>query len=184
MIDHAKIAKAEEYYAKVGFQKIDVPWIVGREAYQATFPLTGNFPYFTLGGFLPASGEQCFVQLLLDGRLPQGKYQCTTPCFRDELEEDELHLPYFYKVELIEVTDEAGRYMELAHIAFDYFTQYCSVEYEYLPAEQTDIIEHYTGIELGSYGRRHYKGLVWNYGTGLAEPRLSQVLAKIQPDQK
>ncbi len=178
MINHTMIADAERFYAERGFVKIDVPWIVDRKAYQATFPLTGNFPYFTLGGFLVASGEQSFVQLILDGELPPGKYQCTTPCFRDELEQDELHLPYFYKVELINFTSKAGSYAELANIAFDYFSRYCSVEYEYLHGEQTDIIEHNTRIELGSYGRRQYNGIVWDYGTGLAEPRLSQVLAK------
>ena len=30
------------------------------------------------------------------------------------------------------------------------------------------------GVELGSYGRRNHGGLNWVYGTGVAEPRLSQ----------
>ncbi|MFO0862450.1 MAG: hypothetical protein U0516_01905 [Candidatus Saccharibacteria bacterium] len=181
MIDHTKIAAAEAYYEAAGFKKIDVPWVVCREAYEATFP-EGSFPFFTLGGFLPASGEQSFLHLILNNELSEGRYQCTTPCFRDEAY-DELHLPYFYKVELIEITNQPTSFMELAYIALGFFTGYCKTKYQYFPYEQTDIVEHYTGIELGSYGRRHYKGLMWNYGTGLAEPRLSQVLAKILPNQ-
>lgn len=184
MIDHTKIAAAEAYYEAAGFKKIDVPWVIDRQAYQATFP-EGRFPFFTLGGFLPASGEQSFIQLLLDGKLSPGRYQCTTPCFRDESEYDEIHLPYFYKVELIEITPQAKSWIPLAELARVFFSRYCETEiayYKVLPFEENDIVEKSTKIELGSYGRRHYKGLMWNYGTGLAEPRLSQVLAKILPN--
>lgn len=185
MIDHAKISAAEEFYESEGFEKIDVPWVIGREAYCATFP-DHVLPFFTLGGFLPASGEQSFIQLMIDGQLPEGKYQCTTPCFRDEPKYDKLHLPYFYKVELIEVTTQPISWIPLAELARVFFYRYCETEIAYgkvLPFQENDVVEKSTQIELGSYGRRYYKNLMWNYGTGLAEPRLSQVLAKITPNQ-
>jgi hypothetical protein len=31
------------------------------------------------------------------------------------------------------------------------------------------------GIEIGSYGVRNHKNIIWVYGTGLAEPRFSKV---------
>lgn len=186
MIDHTKIAAAEAFYESAGFRKVDVPWVVQREAYCATLP-EHVLPFFTLGGFLPASGEQSFIQLMIDGQLPEGKYQCTTPCFRDEPKYDELHLPYFYKVELIEVTAQAKSWIPLAELACVFFSRYCETEIAYgkvLPFEENDVVEMSTQIELGSYGRRQYNNFMWSYGTGLAEPRLSQVLAKIAPNQK
>jgi hypothetical protein len=177
MIDHTKIVAAEEYYERAGYQKLDVPWVIGREAYCATFP-EHAFPFFTLGGFLPASGEQSFIQLMLDGKLPAGKYQCTTPCFRDEQEYNELHLPYFYKVELILVGSSS--YYNTIKDAEGFFIDYCEIHREPINSDQVDIVEATTCIELGSYGRRQFKDFCWVYGTGLAEPRLSQVLAKLQ----
>ena len=46
-----------------------------------------------------------------------------------------------------------------------------------LDANNRDLYAH--GIELGSYGQRHMKlktVLDWTYGTGIAEPRFSEVL--------
>lgn len=181
MIDHTKIADAEAFYECNGYQKIDVPWVIERDAYQATFP-EGRFPFFTLGGFLPASGEQSFIQMMLNGELSEGKFQCTTPCFRDEAEYDELHLPYFYKVELIVVGSSNFHY--ITKDAKNFFGKYCSVGREPISHDQVDLVEVGTGIELGSYGRRTFKDFCWVYGTGVAEPRLSQVLAKLSPDQQ
>lgn len=181
MIDHTKIVAAEAFYEAAGFKKIDVPWVIDRDAYQATFP-EGRFPFFTLGGFLPASGEQSFIQLMLGGQLPTGKYQCTTPCFRDEAEYDELHLPYFYKVELILVG--TSNYYYMMKDAEEFFSKYCEVQREPVTDDQIDLVEATTRIELGSYGRRQFKDFCWIYGTGVAEPRLSQVLAKLQLNRK
>ena len=183
MIDHSKIAAAEAYYEQCGYQKIDVPWVIEREAYSATFP-EHAFPFFTLGGFLPASGEQSFIQLMLEGKLPPGKYQCTTPCFRDEATYDELHLPYFYKVELIEV-NRPNRYLgDVLEVAHTFLSRYCELKIVPISTEQMDIVELSSGIELGSYGKREFKDFSWLYGTGMAEPRLSQVLTKINsPDE-
>jgi len=42
--------------------------------------------------------------------------------------------------------------------------------------ENRDDYPDYNGVELGSYGIRECKFLKWIYGTGCAEPRLSQVI--------
>lgn len=34
-------------------------------------------------------------------------------------------------------------------------------------------------IELGSYGIRHHKSVLWAYGTGVAEPRFSSALDQL-----
>jgi hypothetical protein len=39
------------------------------------------------------------------------------------------------------------------------------------------------GVELGSYGVRHFENIDWIYGTGLAEPRLSTVMNKYLDDK-
>lgn len=172
MIDYDKIAAAVTYYQKAGYKLIDVPWVIAREPYQATAP-EAAWPFYTLGGFLPASGEQSFLQLMLEGELEAGRYCCATPCYRDE-KYDRLHLPYFFKIELIDVGNPDYRpVMQHAHV---FFSRYCAVREEAITSTQTDLTEAETGIELGSYGWRGYRGLTWSYGTGLAEPRLSQVL--------
>lgn len=172
MIDYDKIATAVTFYSKLGYSYIPVPWVVQRKPYQATAPESA-WPFFTLGGFLPASGEQSFLQLMLEGELATGRFCCATPCYRDE-EYDDLHLPYFFKVELIDVGSHD--YRPLKQHARDFFSHYCEVRDEVISPTQTDLVEAETGIELGSYGWRQYQGSTWSYGTGLAEPRLSQVL--------
>ncbi len=174
MIDYDKIAAAVQQYRQLGYHYIAVPWVIQREPYQATAPESA-WPFFTLGGFLPASGEQSFLQLLLDGKLAAGRYCCVTPCYRDEVY-DTLHLPYFFKVELIEVGTRD--YVQVKEHARTFFNHYCSVSEELISATQTDLVETKTGIELGSYGWREYRDFTWSYGTGVAEPRLSQVLLR------
>jgi hypothetical protein len=37
---------------------------------------------------------------------------------------------------------------------------------------------NFNGIEVGSYGIREFEGFKWVYGTGAAEPRLSQAIGR------
>lgn len=174
MINYHHIAEAEDYYQALGYQRVDVPWVVPREPYEATFPHEFAMPYFTLGGFLVASGEQSFLNMLLTGELEEGKWQCTTPCFRDEPQYDELHHPWFMKVELIHVGLNVSH--RVLADARGFFEQYLRVDTVGIDYNQVDIVDYANGVELGSYGFREYKGKKWTYGTGVAEPRLSTVL--------
>jgi phenylalanyl-tRNA synthetase alpha subunit len=126
-----------------------------------------------LGGYLVASGEQGFIELMIRENLV-GKYFTITPCFREE-KYDELHLPYFMKLELIDTEVDNKKLPAMINDAKRFFDNY--LETKVIPTKDGyDIVSAKSNIELGSYGIRAYKEFLWVYGTGVAEPRLSQVL--------
>lgn len=171
-IDYSKIAAALDFYQSKGYAYIEVPWIVTHEAMLITSPGGKRF-FNTFAGDLVSSGEQSFLQLR--ETLKAGLYCCATPCFRDERPVDSLHRQYFFKVELIEVNPKEPIDSVLAMIehAKEFFGEYVKVE-----VVETDIGKDIfgNGLELGSYGNRFYEGFNWTYGTGCAEPRLSQAI--------
>lgn len=177
MINFKRLVTAQDYYEKLGYKNIDVPWEVESKIEKITKPV-GLKSYKLNKGRLIASGEQGFLQLMKDGKLPNGMYQCTTPCFRDEVVDD-LHKPYFMKVELIKV-GPIETFLNLVRVIqhpLDFFSQYVKCKVIATGDLTMDIVTEKNEIELGSYGIRKHK-LVgeWIYGTGLAEPRLTYVL--------
>lgn len=171
MIDYTKIARAVDYYKTCGFVYIDVPWIISERTLRITKPPHARC-FSTLFGCLVASGEQSFLEIRNE---LDGKYQCVTPCFRDEKEVDDLHRNYFMKVELIETNpaDIDRAYWDMLVYAKGFFEHYDFVDIVDTD-EGKDIFIN--GIEVGSYGIRAYKDFRWVFGTGVAEPRLSQAL--------
>ena len=189
MIDYRKISDAVDFYRKLGYKYIEVPWIVSESTSSITTP-KGRKNFKTFMGNLVASGEQSFLEIrshLL------GRYVCVTPCFRDENEVNDLCRNYFMKVELIDVKpkfpDLSSKMIMMD--AFKFFQRYGKVSIE-ITDEGMDL--KMNEIEIGSYGFRskkaNYKGkdfligidwsdpytkdeFVWAYGTGCAEPRLS-----------
>ncbi len=66
--------------------------------------------------------------------------------------------------------------------AIDFFKKYAAHEHiEVIDAPMPNSVVNHDimikGIEVGSYGYRYIDDFAWVYGTGCAEPRLSQVLA-------
>lgn len=177
VIDYEKIARAVKHYEHRGYKHIDVPWLVGKEAIDVTKPWGAEY-FETAFGHLVGSGEQSFLQIR-DQLWHNAKYQCVTPCFRDE-REDEIHRRWFLKVELIEtlVDREPGEVLaKMVRDADDFFGMYA-------PGYRTRIVDtpdgmdiEVNGVEVGSYGVREHDRFRWVYGTGVAEPRLSQALA-------
>lgn len=184
------------YYEIQGYQYIQTPWIVKESVSNITKPVEKqNFPF--RDKVLVASGEQSFLELIHNHQLDPGKhYQTTTPCFRDEVE-DELHKLYFMKTELIYfeyiqndcVNPEQIARLEkevdlMAHgICAKFFSKYLPVKTINLPDQSKDHFHLYDivtddndQIELGSYGVRRYNNIIWAYGTGCAEPRLSNII--------
>lgn len=174
------IRTAQQKYSYLGYQNIEVPWIVDNEAIAATLPDGATQFVLHTGKSLVGSAEQSFVDLIIKGALAPGMYQATTPCFRDD-PVDEFHQKYFMKVELIryaQSTDDLKKELNYVISDANYFFQN-HVSYSFQDtAEGVDIVDSFFGIELGSYGIRSYKNHSWIYGTGLAEPRLSQVIQK------
>lgn len=180
MIDYKKIADSVDYYAKEGYERIEAPWWVSKEILDITTPVecidkTYHIP--NNNKYLVASGEQSFLYIAAKDRLPSGKYQTVTPCFRDE-SIGILNKKCFIKNELI-ITDKINR-QELDKVIDQCFAFFVSQvpNRDLLQPIKTDIgIDIYYGdIELGSYGIRSCKFLDWIYATGCAEPRLTKAI--------
>jgi len=176
MISYERLVEAKKHYSECGYKYIEVPWEVEHKVEKITKPK--NLKSYKLNsGRLVASGEQGFLQLMKDGTLPTGSFQCITPCFRDEVV-DAIHAPYFMKLELIKTINPSR--LTLNNIIEDaqkFFSRYVECKVVETGDFMYDIVSEKTNIELGSYGLRQHN-LVgnWVYGTGLAEPRLSYVI--------
>lgn len=183
-IDWMSIGQAQCSYYTVGYEYLEVPWLVGREAVDITKPPHArNFE--TFAGCLVASGEQSF--LAVRDSLERGKkYQCVTPCFRDEQQHDELHRQWFVKLELMYVLMpwdiREDKVLEVVQDALDFFWHFaCGCELRVVRTENGYDIE-VNGVEVGSYGYREYNGFRWVYGTGIAQPRFAQAFWTKPPE--
>jgi hypothetical protein len=177
-------AVAGTQYVACGFKDLPQPWTASVEAIYATLPpkaqpsgLTSNGEHILLG-----SAEQAFIDRMLDGSMKPGRWQATTPCFREELVIDGLHKPYFMKLELIDYMpsdpDAAlQRIIADAALVLGHHLAWCPA----LGVEKTE--QGYDlmlrGHEIGSYGIREYQGHHWVYGTGLAEPRFTTIASGV-----
>lgn len=224
-LQYARLLDAQEYYEQHGFQFVDAPWAVSREAVLVTRPpwVQGEPFSFLVDNeradkwverqpgirlYPVASAEQSFLQMQMDAVADgarfkyvdtpwteriTGSFCALTPCFRNEPVLDDLHQPYFMKLELITWDGneaDMSRMIQLARIWYesehpgthpDDDLQVRVVENndpDHLGVTQAyDLVTAHTGIELGSYGiREHAKVGRWVYGTGLAEPRYSVAL--------
>lgn len=181
-MNYKLISQAAELYSDRYVYVPDAPWAVGREAYYATKPYDAG-PDITLvvegqpTQYMVASGEQSFIQMMLDGRFIKRAY-CITPCFRPD-RYDYLKRPQFEKLELINADDVTfANLYHMMHDAASFFERHVDIKFIQTGPMSFDIIERQTRIELGSYGLREMnlpdgRHLEWIYGTGCAEPRLS-----------
>ena len=160
-----RISQALEYYTKIGYRYIEVPWIVS----ESTIKMTFSGPNYWIGDkCLVGSAEQSFLELM--DTLENARYVTWSPCFRpDKL--DFWHQRYFLKVELIAVHEICVQ--EMMEDARAFFNRFLKTDI----VKTDDGYDLYSGgVELGSYGYRHNKAVGgWTYGTGLAEPRCSKL---------
>ncbi len=173
-IDARLLADAQSYFASYGYVDTPTPWLVGETAYRATLPpdhegLEWQSP---VGGYHVGSAEQGFMQLIADGMPIPKRAQSTSPCYRGEPAYDELHWPYFYKLELYNADVSDASLAEMITCARGLFTQLGIPTRIIQTGERAyDIETATTHFELGSYGVRTFQGREWLYGTGLALPR-------------
>jgi len=182
MINYSILQDSVTHYEKCGFQRIESPWTVSEGVLNITRP--GGAELLQLkhnDKCLVASGEQSFLYLYLKGFVPLGAYQTITPCFRSDYF-DALHSKYFIKNELIQTDDvsKAALYDMIAD-ALDFFQKYIPDARVLTTGTDTYDIITSDNQELGSYGIRHCTFLSWIYGTGCAEPRLSTLANRNQP---
>lgn len=180
LVDYGKFAEAKEYYETQGFEEIAVPWVLEYESYNATRP-PNRKEFYVLGGYMNASGEQGFLELMMRGK-KVGRQMCITACFREEPVLDGLHHRYFMKLELIDTDVSLENLHSIITIAQGFFDRYLPLEAKtkVIPMDEKgetfDIVDDRLGMELGSYGIREHEGYRWIYATGLALPRLDSVV--------
>lgn len=175
-VNWSKLHDAKCVWEAHGYQYIETPYWVTREAIEMTFPADvephkNRYHVEGTDRYLVASGEQGFAQMMIDGTLPPGRYCTIGPCFRDDAI-DELHQNHFVKLEIIDTTGSASALGDMISTAQELFSYMClskPVLVEYQGGYDIEI----AGVEVGSYGFREANGFGWAYGTGLAEPRLS-----------
>ena len=177
MIDYSILDASVKYYSDKEFQRVEVPWTVSKSISALTKPEDKiDYELVHNGKVLVASAEQSFLYLYLKEFLPKGKFQAITPCFRDETF-DSTHSKYFMKNELIITGDVTPHNLNnIVDIAFEFFKKYINDGLLYIIQSGNTFDIMYGDIELGSYGIRSCYFLDWIYGTGVAEPRLSNLI--------
>lgn len=177
MIDYSILHESTLFYESKGFKRIESPWTVTKEISGITKPPeVMDYEIIGKNKVLVGSGEQSFLYLYLKGFLPPGNYQTITPCFREEIF-DFLHTKYFMKNELI-VTEDTSKIslIRVVETAIEFFSKYLEpglIADHWDGEDNVDLL--YDGIEIGSYGIRSCNFLKWIFGTGAAEPRLSNL---------
>lgn len=192
------ISYSNIYYRINGYEYIQTPWIVSEQTSQITKPKDKK-DFFVNDKVLVASGEQSFLELIRLKQLePHKRFQTTTPCFRDE-NVDVLHKTYFMKTELIyfEYFDKTNEQIErfkhevdnmCQNICKKFYNKY--IPSKTIPIESTNenkelylfdiVTDNSFETELGSYGIRLCDNIIWAYGTGCAEPRLSYAIGQVK----
>lgn len=179
----------------------DLPWLVEQEYADATRP-PGRRDVAALHGLFVSSGEQSFLKLWSEGRLPatgptpsaERVYIGWTPCMRDEEHLDELHQHGFMKAEWFVPADHldwAGQMARLMQLVWRQRLCFHAIAGRLLGApgggapvptlepQGVGVIDLMLGgIEVGSYGIRTFRGRAYIYGTALALPRFHQALGK------
>lgn len=188
MINYHNIVRALNYYTSLGYKHIEAPWLADLDTVMITCPPGRTVYPLANDGFLVASAEQGFLQLIKDKKIAPGKYISVGPCFRDDTL-DELHQRYFLKAELIDIPSPQGQIKDLHKYlsslntmlkeATSFFKEQI-FELELVDTTQEtghssyDIKTKNGQIELGSYGLRYHRDVgFWVYGTAIAEPRFS-----------
>ena len=174
-IDYYKLFDSLEYFKSNNFKYVDLDWIVDEYVSNITKP-SDRKNFYINDKVLVASAEQSFLELIINNKLEYGRYCGITPCFRDEIV-DYLHNNFFMKVELIDTMNTTIKSLnEIIDICLNNFNKYLPCEILQIDDITFDIIDSKNKIELGSYGIRMYNNFSWIYATGLAEPRLTNVI--------
>lgn len=181
MINYKILNDSIEYYEHFGFIRVESPWTVSEQIDDITRPPEAlSFQLKHNNKCLVASGEQSFLYLYLKNFLPKGQFQTVTPCFRYE-SFDFLHTKYFMKNELIKTDVVTKAELDkMIKTALGFYSKYFSKDLLKVVESESGfdiILETDFDYELGSYGIRKCEFLKWIYGTGCAEPRLSNLIA-------
>lgn len=177
----ARFAQVSDWWLRRGSRWVDLPWQVPSCFTQATRPLFCHVQDVdTPHGTLLASGEQAFLWLDAQRRLPEECMVGWTPCFRDEAVLDDWHQYGFIKLEayrpLGHACDRVAELLSMVDRAQECFSLYSGQDVVRRPLADGTIDLELNGHEVGSYGIRKHPTVParqYVYGTVLAEPRFS-----------
>lgn len=177
-INYKMLSEAINFYKKLGYEYIEVPWVVDEQFDAMTRP-EDKLPLVVdvWGKNLVASGEQSLLSIT--SKLSAGKYVCLTPCFRDEVDDD-IHSRHFMKVELMHYNIDVDRF-QLMNDAMKFYKTY--LPEDKLTFANGDIMIKVGDdfFEVGSYDITDYSNQdhTIRFGTGLAEPRFSMLCNRL-----
>jgi hypothetical protein len=187
-INYTRLAAAQSFYKGRGYQHVESPWLVTPQAVRSTLPL-GKTLMETVRGVLLNSGEQAFIQLMMDGQMEPGTYQTTTPCFQDSANHEDPYYfgsdennPWSQQISLIWYKPEDVRvsYERLVNDSMACFFEVSDAENFYVTQTNEGVDLLFNGIVVGSYGvRKMSEEHMWIYGTGLIEPRMTIALHSV-----
>lgn len=174
IISTQKIFKALDFFTKLGYEMMDVPLVVDEDVSNFTKPSGRKNFYHLNNKVYVASAEQSFLQMIKEGEISSGRYIAITPCVRDEEVYDNTHFKTFLKVEICcigeDCVDEVVSHTLLFNSLYGAACQ--------LSVENNVVDINLNGIEVGSYGKRTSPcGVVYTFGTAIAEPRFSYALS-------
>lgn len=180
-----RLQRTMEYWQNKGLSYVPLPWIVPQSIMDCPKPPWIEAPDIaTIVGPLVASGEQSFLWLSEQGRLPVNPrgYIGWSPCFRRE-NYDHFHHHYFIKAELFIPVMPKTAELVLEDVISGSEKWFATLANEAgLPirrrvlSDQIDL--ELDNVELGSYGVRETpSGVPYVFGTALAEPRWTEALA-------
>lgn len=181
IIDYVLLAQAVTKYKYLGYQFVEVPWMVTPQTSQITKPPGAEGFILTDGKHLIGSAEQGFIQASASFKYNR-KLASISPCFRKNDNRDYYHQETFMKLELFiqtikkpwdkvyKLINDASQVFEELGIKKVYFNQTSESNLD------IEAITKYGNLELGSYGYRHVGETYFIYGTGLALPRFQMAL--------
>jgi hypothetical protein len=186
-INYNRIAQAQSFYKGRGYQNVEAPWLVTPQAVRATLPL-GKTMMETVRGVLVNSGEQAFIQLMMNGHMEAGIFQTTTSCYQDTTDHQSPYYfgvdetsPWSHQIALISYKPDDVRvaYQQMVNDVMACFFEISDAEA--FNAQQNDdgVDLHLNGIIVATFGVRKMNDHVWVYGSGLIEPRFTTALHSI-----
>lgn len=196
------IADAVAHYQKLGYLYTEVPWIVDELFSCFTCSEPEKIVYTQDETTLIGSAEQSFFMEVFKGTLKVNQlYTTVSPCFRPrDNDSSTYHYPQFHKVELgayAQCPPAANSLLEsIKEDALAFFASFIDKNEIFFKKEDIKLVSissyeietlnnldfYYKDIEIGSYGirkitsKRTESTYFWVFGTGLAEPRFSELL--------
>lgn len=186
MIDYVLLGEVMEYYKSIGYEEIDVPWLINEKYDLLTRPNNKNSCIIDNDGrHFVASAEQGFLSICLTNGMKYNKvFVSCTPCIRLNDCDDNYHQETFMKIELSAVSDTEELAQNIVkNILINTKALFNNITNKKVYIEKIEFkpsICHFDlmidGIEVGSYGYREIDGCYYVFGTGLALPRLSKFI--------